>query len=229
MRGWACLTLATLAGVSVLFALVPHVPSYERGFIGGALVVAAIWLVTFRLWVGGGLGFRLAGVWAEDAVLGECRQHDRVFAVVPSLKTPRGDIDLVLVTTCAVYVVEVKWRYRKPSDAQLYADYLRMSYSQELMRSNLSSQGLPAHCVRRLLVIAGPGGRRVSPIMLGTALSTCRVVSARGLGAWLDEQTWGPIGPDYADGLGSWLGRTALEADRELELSWGWRLLARVR
>ncbi len=202
---------------------------YLRGLLTGVVVVSALWLVAWRVWVVSGLGERLNGVWAEDWAASELRHHPRSLQVVRGLALTGRDVDAVLVTTCAVYVVEVKWRGRRPYARRLASDCDSLAEAQTFVRTQVVDLGIPERLVRRLLVVCGPGGRTMRRRMMGTELSRCRILPARELDSWLDEQTPGTIGPDIAEQVAERLVATADELDAARGLGIGWRLVARSR
>jgi hypothetical protein len=225
--------LAWVAAVVVVCLAVVNVPwpgtAYLRGLLTGVVVVAVLWLVAWRVWVVSGLGARLNGVWSEDWAASELRQHRCSLRVVRGLALPGRDVDAVLVTTCAVYVVEVKWRQRRPYARTIAADCDSLAESQTFVRTQVADLGIPERLVRRLLVVCGPGGRSMGRRMMGTDLSRCRVLPARELESWLEEQTPGSIGPDIAEQVAERLAARADELDAARSLGLGWRLVARNR
>ena len=73
----------------------PFVPgsTYVRGLTTGMLLAGLLWLLSWFAWVTSGLAFRIQGTFAKEAVTAQLRKDGNVFAVVPSLKFDKHDVD----------------------------------------------------------------------------------------------------------------------------------------
>jgi hypothetical protein len=208
----------------------PMWPTYEKGLLTGAFVVAVAWMVTWVIWVMSGLGYRLNGVMAEDATSDVCRKHARTLACLPSYKLERVDVDLLLVTRCAVYNVETKWRYRAPTDARLRGDIRRLHGDVLELRHELDGQGVPPAWIRGVLVVRGPGARALATRLVDVGGGDrIRVVSGVDLPAWLETQDRGMVEDDFARQLVSRLRLANRERERRFQAGPVLRWLARAR
>jgi hypothetical protein len=205
-------------------------PESTRAFLTGVLLTGCAWVMAWIVWVTSGLGFRLNGVWAEEATTDECRRHPHALGVLASYKFERFDIDTVLVTRAAVYAVETKWQsrrtypYRPERDArQLQADVRRL-------REDLGNQLVPQGWIRGVLLIRGPGSIGVGSHLVDVGHGEfVRVVSEAEFGPWLDGQGQGKVGPGFAADLVRYLETTNAEREAQLEASRTMRWIARTR
>lgn len=210
----------------------PWWPTYEKGLLTGAFIVATLWMISWVVWVMSGLGYRLNGVMAEDATNEVCRKHRNTLAMLPSYKLPTFDIDTVLVTRAAVYAVETKWRYREPPERDLRRDLYRLHRDVCAFRAELEGEGVPPQWIRGVLVVRGPGGRGLSTRLVDVARGErIRIVNSAQLPTWLDgqEDGIGMVGPDFASDLVRRLRDSNQEREERLEAGPVMRWLARTR
>jgi len=229
-RRKSLIPLATLVAAGAVVANVPYFPIYQRGLLTGALLVGALWMLAWVAWVVDGGGFRVNGIWAEDEIVGQLRRHPRTLGVVPSYKIGRRDIDALLVTMAAVYVVEVKWR-RRPIDAEELHDMscLIAKNVRHLRHEPCFQDGSAPIQVRGLLVVVGPGSRffRTEKRQLGSV--GIRLLPEAVLSDWLDGQDRGLITADLAKSLVSDLRGITVLREQALDLPLHLKYLARVR
>jgi hypothetical protein len=226
--------LAAFVVLLVAFVNIGWWPVYERGLLTGVLIVMFLWMVSWGVWVTSGLAHRLNGVWAEEVTNDELRKHRNSLGVLANFKFDGWDIDSVLVTRSAVYAVECKWRGSKRSDQdfhyELLRDAKRLQRNVVQFRVEMAGLEVPESWIRGLLVVRGPAARGLENRLLTLPDgSQVRVVSREGLSTWLDAQSTGKIGPDFAANLISRL--TVGNAERESEIQVGpfMRWVARVR
>lgn len=229
IRGELLWPAVVVAGGLVLVNL-PWWPPYERGLMTGAVVVTALWILAWVVWVMSGLGHRLNGVMAEDVTNEFLRKHQRTLASLPNYKLESVDIDNVLVTCAAVYAVEVKWRGTQPSRRRVRDDADRLQAAVDELRAQLDGTGIPKSWIRGLLVLQGPGARSIPTELLRLkGQERVRVVSGVDLPAWLDGQDRGMIGPDFAARLVEGLRRSNTDLEAALDAGPVLRWLARTR
>jgi hypothetical protein len=231
------LSLALLLVLAIgLVAIVnlPFWPVYERGLLTGIVIVTLLWAASWSVWVTSGLAHRLNGVWAEEVTNEELKKHPNSLGLLANYKFDGWDIDSVLVTRSAVYAVECKWRGSKRSDRdfhyELLRDAKRLQRNVVQFRDEMAGMEVPESWIRGLLVVRGPAAHGLeSRLMELPDGSQVRVVSGDGLAAWLESQSTGKIGPDFAGTLIAQL--TAANAVREAEVEVGpvMRWVARVR
>lgn len=231
MRGELLRLIPPVLAFLIVINLPPW-PTYEKGLLTGAFLVATLWMISWVVWVMSGLGFRLNGVMAEDATNEVCRKHRNTLAVLPSYKLPTFDIDTVLVTRAAVYAVETKWRSREPSERELRRDLYRLHRDVRAFRAELEGAGVPPQWIRGVLVVRGPGGRRIPTRLVDVGHGErIRIVNAAELPKWLDGQEGGiaMVGPDFASDLVCRLRDSNQEREESLEAGPVMRWLARTR
>jgi hypothetical protein len=224
--------LAAVLAVPVIVGWWMFPNDAAKGLMAGVMAASFFWMSLWLIWVNGGLAPRLLGTWAEERTNARLRRHRNVLAVLPSYKFDRFDLDAVLVTRAAVYVVESKYKSTRSSggilDREIKRDAERLQRNLEQFRDEMPP-GVPATWLRGLIVVWGGasesvGERRVE-LPGGVAV---KALSAGSLDAWLDGQH-GKIGPDFAAQFVRDL--EAQNADREQAIEAGpvLRWLARVR
>lgn len=213
---------AVVGAVVLVVNVFPRTPAYERGLITGVLVVAYVWLAAWLVWVASGLSPRLNGVWAESWTFDDLKHARAVYEVVPSLQFDRYDVDHVAVTAAGLLAIETKW-HGWMDDAVLRRDIDQAARAARSLRLNLDhgrlpvAQGLTDGLVRAVLVVWGPGARKLADQQVETGAGSVHVLPGPKLASWLDgdELRRGPIGPDYAQALAGEL--TELARTRETQ------------
>ena len=191
------LSLAVSLGLLAAIANLPPIPTYERGFITGALLVGLAWAISWAVWVTSGLSLRLNGAWAEDATNEVLKEQPRVFAAIPSLKLEKGDIDAVAVTRSGVLAIETKWMLR-PNVQRLDDFAYRAARDARTLRLLLRGQGLNDSAFVGVVAIWGPAAEGMKRHLRSTPIGDVWVTGGHELDSLIDELPSAHIGPDYA-------------------------------
>jgi len=227
--------LAVAAGlvlVGVAFAHVtPGLHAWGRGFLTATFVAAALWLLAWVGWVWSGTAFRIQGAWAEDVTGQLLNDLPNVMGVVPSLKSPNGDVDHVAITPGFIFAVETKWTASKPSAEFMQAAARQAERGAQRLRRELHFWKEPVGAVRVVpaVIVQGP---QVPDDLDHVAVGLDELIRVmhpttgrRRIGA-VDT---GLIGPDFAKDLTRRLDAKARERD-QFNFTGGWllRRLART-
>lgn len=224
--------LGAVLAVPVVVGWVLFPSDVAKGLMTGVMAASWFWMSVWMVWVNGGLAPRLLGTWAEEQTNERLRRHPNVLAVLPSYKFDRFDIDAILVTRAAVYVVESKYKGARSStsmlDREIKGDAERLQRNLEQFRAEMPS-GVPSTWLRGLIVVWGGAseavGERKVELRDGVAV---KALSADHLDMWLDGQH-GKIGPDFALQFVRDLEIQNSEREQAVEAGPVLRWLARVR
>ncbi len=228
-RGGIARLVAVMA-VGLVFCNVPWWPSYERGLLTGVLLAMTGGVIAWSVWVTSGLAFRLNGVWAEEWTNGVLAKHASTLALLPSYKFSRFDIDVVLATRSAIYAVETKWTSSRLSQDDLVVLAGRLQRDVVKLRRVMVGQGTPESWIRGLLVVWGPNVRAIGSQLIDVGGGAqVRVVAGQLLTEWLDTQSAGKVGPDYAADLIRRLNVDNASIEDQIEAGRVMRWLARTR
>jgi hypothetical protein len=226
----AALGVTALVAASVaLVNRLPGVP-FARGFASGVLVAALVVMVLWLAWVPSGLADRSNGALAEDWTAQVVKKSKAVWAIIPSLKFERRDIDHVVICPGGIVAIETKWHRVAVGKDRLARDAHDAAAAARMLRLNLRRPELPESIFKAALIVWGPASSVVEPTTVDSALGPVLVSSGAAANGWLNDLRTGPIGQDYAktlsrelDDLARQRDHTAFEAGRVV------RWLARAR